>query len=352
MSLFHAKHAKHAKMSEAGESAPLEMVLALMRSRDAISGTEQLVGDPPGPVILPPGDRMMRMHPDHRGAVLLGELSEGLAVTHSTPDDPQTGAPVTATVAHGGGTLVTIDRPGLSQFRAAVPLVGNYAELRADRAAEIEVQTGSLLPFFGSVVMLQPDRCDRITEMLRIALDLTTQVVMRVKLALACPRPTQFSDRMQPIIACPAHPSLPSGHATQAFCLATLLTGVRTPGAPVAATDQLFRLACRIAVNRTVAGVHFPADSAAGAVLGIQLGRWLLARAMPVGAVAAASFDGRRFVDAGDQPRDFHYGVLDLMVTGKDGSTRFGTKADFVAPAPLWSALVAAAQREWDTRWS
>ncbi|WP_407672188.1 hypothetical protein [Paracoccus sediminilitoris] len=99
-----------------------------------------------------------------------------------------------------------------------------------------------------------------------------------------------------------------------------------TSGAPVTATDQLFWLACRIAVNRTVARVHFPADSVAGAVLGIQLGRWLLARAMPVGAMAAASFDGRRFVDAGDQPRNFHYGVLDMMVTGKDGSTRFGTR--------------------------
>ena len=38
------------------------------------------------------------------------------------------------------------------------------------------------------------------------------------------------------------------------------------------------RLATRIAVNRTIAGVHFPIDSAAGAVLGLTLGLYFVAR--------------------------------------------------------------------------
>src|SRR3546814_18772370 len=42
--------------------------------------------------------------------------------------------------------------------------------------------------------------------------------------------------------------------------------------------EQLMRLAARIAINRTVAGLHFPVDSAAGALLGLTLGRYLAAR--------------------------------------------------------------------------
>lgn len=350
MSLTHAKHAKHAKMTDGVDTASMELSLALMRSRDAIAGTEEVLGQSPSPVTLSQPARLARMSPDDRAAVLIAELLEGQSMATS-PDNRATGAPTTVTLSHGTATLVAISRPDLSQFRDAVPMVGHYAELRADRAAEIDVQTTTLLPFFGAVVSLQPDRCDTISEMLAIALTLTTHVVMRLKLALACPRPGQFSDRLQPIIACPSHPTFPSGHATQAFCIATLLTGLQDPATPVHASDQLYRLACRIAVNRTVAGVHFPADSAAGAVLGIQLGRYLMARASEKGAVAQASFDGRKFVE-GSQPRDFHYGVLNQMVTGHDPSTVFSERMGPVAHAPLWSSLVKRARNEWDTRWS
>jgi hypothetical protein len=42
--------------------------------------------------------------------------------------------------------------------------------------------------------------------------------------------------------------------------------------------EQVLRLANRIAVNRTIAGVHFPVDSAAGCVLGLTLGYYFVAR--------------------------------------------------------------------------
>jgi hypothetical protein len=56
------------------------------------------------------------------------------------------------------------------------------------------------------------------------------------------------------------------------------------------------RQAARIAINRTVAGVHFPADSAAGAVLGLTLGQYLVNRANGTAAnYRAAEFDGAAY---------------------------------------------------------
>ncbi len=60
--------------------------------------------------------------------------------------------------------------------------------------------------------------------------------------------------------------------------------------------EQLLRLASRIAVNRTIAGVHFPVDSAAGAVLGLTLGAYFVARCEdPSPKYDAYEFDGTKF---------------------------------------------------------
>ena len=46
-----------------------------------------------------------------------------------------------------------------------------------------------------------------------------------------------------------------------------------------ASREQMQRLAARIAINRTVAGLHYPVDSAVGRLLGTALGEFLVARA-------------------------------------------------------------------------
>ena len=55
------------------------------------------------------------------------------------------------------------------------------------------------------------------------------------------------------------------------------------------------RQASRIAVNRTVAGVHFPVDSVAGAMLGLTLGQYLVARCKAANSYSAWKFDGTKF---------------------------------------------------------
>jgi hypothetical protein len=64
------------------------------------------------------------------------------------------------------------------------------------------------------------------------------------------------------------------------------------------------REAARIAVNRTVAGVHFPVDTACGQVLGLTLGRYFLQRATGGTKFDAWRFDGERY--PGKQDFDFH----------------------------------------------
>jgi len=64
------------------------------------------------------------------------------------------------------------------------------------------------------------------------------------------------------------------------------------------------REAARIAVNRTVAGVHFPIDSVAGQVLGLTLGRYFIQRAQGGTQFDAWRFDGERY--PGTHDFDFH----------------------------------------------
>jgi hypothetical protein len=58
---------------------------------------------------------------------------------------------------------------------------------------------------------------------------------------------------------------------------------------------QHYRLAARIAINRTVAGLHYPIDSAAGAVLGTTLGDYLVARCAGKVETPFRRFNGAKY---------------------------------------------------------
>jgi hypothetical protein len=76
------------------------------------------------------------------------------------------------------------------------------------------------------------------------------------------------------------------------------------------------RLAARVAINRTVAGVHFPVDSAAGAMLGLTLADYFVARCTRASGYTAWRFDGTRFPVATGSPQappldgDFYWHAL------------------------------------------
>jgi membrane-associated phospholipid phosphatase len=230
---------------------------------------------------------------------------------------------------------VKMERPSEETFRRQLAFLKGYANIRTDRAGEILDQIGVITPFQASVAFLRTDTKPRTIELLETAFRLAAHVEHRFKHSLACRRPIELSPQVQPIIETPTHGTLPSGHATEAFTAALVLwellkdvaVGDKTrPDLPPYQDElygvQLMRLASRIAVNRTVAGVHFPIDSVAGAVLGLTLGQYLVARANPEKGKGyhPAHFDGRAEVPEALQPEkgnrlalgdlDFHWSTV------------------------------------------
>lgn len=192
-------------------------------------------------------------------------------------------------------------KPGLDFLKKQVIWLRNYADLRVDRQAEINIQLGDLLSFFGLAGRLDASQRKYTLELLTVVQGLTYEIEMQVKHFVWTPRPIDFSPRVMPIIQTPDHSSFPSGHATEAFAIATVLFLIMSENSnadPVKGLTEWavpFRIAHRIAVNRTVAGVHFPVDSAAGAILGIAIGRAVHALSKSRGRVRREIF---RFHDS------------------------------------------------------
>jgi hypothetical protein len=199
--------------------------------------------------------------------------------------------------------LVTFIRPSDPVFKDQLKFLDDYSDLREDRASEIITQLGPQYAFWSSVVYLHPDRTKKTIELLDAALRLANFVEMRIKHALACRRPNELSPQVQPIILTPGHGTFPSGHSTENHMIARILWEFL--GKSHETGEQLMRAAARIAVNRTVAGVHFPIDTAAGQVLGLTLARYFIERATGVGAAFNGwRFDGERYPLGRDF--DFH----------------------------------------------
>jgi membrane-associated phospholipid phosphatase len=196
--------------------------------------------------------------------------------------------------------IATIKRPTPNIFAAQLDLVRAYADLREDRAAEILAQLTPPTAFWSSIVPLHPDRTKWTLELIDVALRFANWVEMRFKHALACRRPYELSPQIQPLILTPGHSTLPSGHATEAFMIAYLLWRLLHAADNTtnhSYVEQLMRQASRVAINRTIAGVHFPVDSSAGQFLGLTLGQYLFERCQPgnVANVRAWRFDGARY---------------------------------------------------------
>lgn len=156
--------------------------------------------------------------------------------------------------------------------------------------------------------------------LLGLTRDLALHVYTMAKYYCRAPRPIDFTMKVQPMIQTPEHSSYPSGHATEAFALATVMHRLATGESAAAALKKspgpmLFRIAHRIAANRTVAGVHFPVDSASGAWVGCHIGELVYAFASGQPFQTAPGPD-LTVPDRNGHTKDFLLSTFDFSQTG------------------------------------
>jgi membrane-associated phospholipid phosphatase len=223
---------------------------------------------------------------DRKTAVVGGTLASFFKV-----DTWDHARPVGATLSIGGQPWAALNPPDQPYFERQLRYIRNYSDLRTDRITEIHTQIYDILSYMGAAFRLDAGQRKHSLEFLQMAHGVVSQVVMRIKHHCWAPRPVDYSTNVHPIIQTPVHSTFPSGHAAEAFALAIILHHLShkpdaEPRKPLAldgveALEMPFRIAHRIAVNRTVAGLHFPVDNAAGAFLGLMLGEAILAICTP-----------------------------------------------------------------------
>jgi hypothetical protein len=190
--------------------------------------------------------------------------------------------------------LAQLIAPDPEDFVAQTRVVHDYADLRPDRMGEISDQVGDIMGYFIRLLPFDMARMPRNADMLGLVRNCALHAAQQCKHLLSCRRPDAFSAQIQPMIQTPGHSALPSGHATEAFAIAeTLRRLVPNEYRAEGLDTQMMQMAARIAVNRTVAGVHFPADSFAGAMLGFAVADVIARRAGRTEDITPVLFDGR-----------------------------------------------------------
>jgi hypothetical protein len=239
-------------------------------------------------------------------------------------------------------TLARLVRPTEKIFKQQLDLVSNYSELRDDRGAEIIAQVDGGGAFWASIIGLTAHRHKYTVELMDLALSLAVHAEMRFKHGFACPRPVELSPQIQPMIPTPGHASWPSGHATEAYITCAVLQALLPHGHKY--REQMERLAARIAVNRTVAGLHYPVDSAVGRLLGASLADYFVARCKGE-KVHERGFDGRKFHGALGTVIDFDPRVP--LDDNQSGYYQLLPGTSNIAASPLMAFMWKKAAAEW-----
>ena len=346
----------------------------MIYNRDGIVGHWKPLDDAPDPLELNDPNNLKRWAPEVRAHIIDFEIHSRLGFTRGHASGSTMFAwHLEVTPVDGVDLpevnykpLVDMRSPTAKIFKNQLRFLDGYADLRTDRTPEILAQLGGPDAFLTSVPFLHPDRTPWTFELITAALRMAIFVEMRFKHGLACRRPHEFSPQVQPIILTPAHGTLPSGHSTEAFTSALVLSTLLHESGSKHYKDpswgkQLMRQAARIAINRTVAGVHFPVDSAAGAVLGLTLGQYLVNRCTGKAKYVPWSFDGEKYPAPNEEDEPVQFGDGDFYWDALyKVADRSQIKTDYAIPgeevtistdpehqSPLLKELWTKAKAEW-----
>ena len=204
--------------------------------------------------------------------------------------------------------------------------------------------------FWGSVVPLYPARHQRTLELIGMVLRLAKYARDELQACAVRPPPAR-------ILAAgaaddpDADPWLAAERTqTEAHAVARVLQNWSHSGANAAAEqllrELLMRQAARIAINRTVAGVHYPVDSLAGQMLGLSVAEYILARFKTPGTITTVDgweFDGSQ---AALSSADFTGSELVNPATGKRQSQVYAQPIGGIA-APVTSSVNGSANLYW-----
>ncbi|MCY7304761.1 MAG: phosphatase PAP2 family protein [Rhodoferax sp.] len=312
------------------------MINALILAREGTTVPDTSCYAPVLPVLDSPAE-LGRWEPWVRAYIAVGELLRGVDFGVSNGQFQ--------VVANVTDVIAQIGRPLDTTFKAQIPLVLAWSELRYERAVEVLAQIDPQYAFWSSIIGMRPDNARRTMELINTVLQFCVYVEMRFKHALACWRPVEYNAQVQPMITTPGHGSFPSGHATQAYAVAHVLKALLPLQAAQFATvvEQLDRQAARIATNRVVAGVHFPVDSMAGRMLGVALGEYFVGRCGQTQTFMARTFNAAHMdLNPSTDFNPFQAGQ------GLGAGTFYSqTTGSAIAQSPLMKSLWDAAALEW-----
>jgi membrane-associated phospholipid phosphatase len=136
-----------------------------------------------------------------------------------------------------------------------------------DKLAEIEAELAFPTTQFGTATLADIFVTRPHTrQAFEYLIGVSDPVVLAAKRHFDRVRPSHLDPTLPTAIPVPNHPAYPSAHAVNGHLIAFLLSTLNPEN-----TELYINAAIRIAHNREIAGVHYPSDSQAGAILASQL---------------------------------------------------------------------------------